>query len=163
MRERLREQRRHLGRRDEVAGGAELARAGHVIAKPRRVQHDAACNRANGIQPPRAAIACAHRIDDARAVRARVGVGLGQRCGRVAFAPVGSIVLDWTTESNAGATVCRGKVVLITGGAKRVGAAICRRLHAAGANLMLHYRASAGEARLSAGRAQPRARRTRSR
>jgi pteridine reductase len=38
--------------------------------------------------------------------------------------------------------------VLITGGAKRVGAAICRRLHAAGANLMLHYRASAGEARL---------------
>jgi pteridine reductase len=42
----------------------------------------------------------------------------------------------------------QGKVVLITGGAKRVGAAICRRLHAAGASLMLHYRASAGEARL---------------
>ena len=41
-----------------------------------------------------------------------------------------------------------GKSVLITGGAKRVGAAICRRLHAAGANLMLHYRSSAGEARL---------------
>jgi pteridine reductase len=40
------------------------------------------------------------------------------------------------------------KVVLITGGAKRVGAAICRRLHAAGARLMLHYRSSAGEARL---------------
>ena len=42
----------------------------------------------------------------------------------------------------------QGKVVLITGGGKRVGAAICRRLHAAGANLMLHYRSSAGEARL---------------
>ena len=42
----------------------------------------------------------------------------------------------------------QGKVVLITGGAKRVGAAICRRLHTAGASLMLHYRASAGEARL---------------
>ena len=41
-----------------------------------------------------------------------------------------------------------GKSVLITGGAKRVGAAICRRLHGAGANLMLHYRSSAGEARL---------------
>jgi pteridine reductase len=40
------------------------------------------------------------------------------------------------------------KVVLITGGAKRVGAGICRRLHAAGATLMLHYRKSAGEARL---------------
>ena len=42
----------------------------------------------------------------------------------------------------------QGKTVLITGGAERVGAAICRRLHAAGANLMLHYRRSAGEARL---------------
>jgi pteridine reductase len=42
----------------------------------------------------------------------------------------------------------QGKVVLITGGAKRVGAAICRKLHAAGATLMLHYRESAGEARL---------------
>lgn len=41
-----------------------------------------------------------------------------------------------------------GKVILITGGGKRVGAAICRRLHAAGAKLMLHYRSSAGEARL---------------
>jgi pteridine reductase len=41
-----------------------------------------------------------------------------------------------------------GKVVLITGGAKRVGAAISRRLHVAGASLMIHYRASAGESRL---------------
>lgn len=35
-----------------------------------------------------------------------------------------------------------GKVILVTGGAKRVGAAICRRLHAAGANIALHYRSS---------------------
>ena len=42
----------------------------------------------------------------------------------------------------------QGKVVLITGGAKRLGATICRRLHVAGASLMLHYRTSAGEARL---------------
>jgi pteridine reductase len=41
-----------------------------------------------------------------------------------------------------------GRVVLITGGAKRVGATICRRLHRAGASIMLHFRASAGEARL---------------
>ena len=41
-----------------------------------------------------------------------------------------------------------GKVVLITGGGKRVGAAICRRLHNAGASLMLHFRSSAGAARL---------------
>ena len=39
------------------------------------------------------------------------------------------------------------KVVLITGGAKRVGASICRLLHAGGANLMVHYRSSATEAR----------------
>ncbi|MCL6554789.1 MAG: pteridine reductase [Burkholderiales bacterium] len=38
------------------------------------------------------------------------------------------------------------KVVLITGGAKRVGAAICRMLHAAGCRLMIHYRSSRGEA-----------------
>ena len=35
----------------------------------------------------------------------------------------------------------------MTGGARRVGAAICRRLHAAGANVMIHYRASAAAAR----------------
>ena len=39
------------------------------------------------------------------------------------------------------------KVILITGGAKRVGAAICRMLHASGAKLMIHYRSSVGEAR----------------
>ncbi len=39
------------------------------------------------------------------------------------------------------------KVVVITGGARRVGAAIARRLHAAGANLVVHYRSSAHEAR----------------
>ncbi len=36
----------------------------------------------------------------------------------------------------------QGKIVLVTGGAKRVGAAICRRLHAAGANIVIHYRSS---------------------
>lgn len=40
----------------------------------------------------------------------------------------------------------QGKVVLVTGGAKRVGAAICRRLHAAGAQLAVHYRSSEQEA-----------------
>ena len=40
-----------------------------------------------------------------------------------------------------------GKVALVTGGAKRVGAAIARRLHREGANLMLHYRGSEREAK----------------
>lgn len=41
----------------------------------------------------------------------------------------------------------QNKVVLITGGARRVGAAICRLLHASGADLMIHYRSSVSEAR----------------
>ncbi|HZM44374.1 MAG TPA: pteridine reductase [Burkholderiales bacterium] len=41
----------------------------------------------------------------------------------------------------------QGKVVLVTGGARRVGAAICRRLHGAGAELLVHYRSAAAEAR----------------
>jgi pteridine reductase len=41
----------------------------------------------------------------------------------------------------------QGKTALITGGAKRVGAAIGRLLHASGANLMIHYRSSVDEAR----------------
>ena len=40
----------------------------------------------------------------------------------------------------------QAKVILVTGGAKRVGAAICRRLHQAGANIALHYRSSAQDA-----------------
>lgn len=39
------------------------------------------------------------------------------------------------------------KVILITGGARRVGAAICRLLHAGGVKLMIHYRTSVDEAR----------------
>jgi pteridine reductase len=38
-------------------------------------------------------------------------------------------------------------VVLVTGAAKRVGAATARVLHAAGWNVVVHYRASGGEAR----------------
>lgn len=43
-------------------------------------------------------------------------------------------------------------VVLVTGAARRIGAAIARRLHAAGCDLALHYRGAAGEmAALQAG------------
>lgn len=45
------------------------------------------------------------------------------------------------------AEALKGKVVLITGGAKRLGAAICRRLHGCGAELFVHYRSAAEEAR----------------
>jgi pteridine reductase len=39
-----------------------------------------------------------------------------------------------------------GKTALVTGGARRVGAAITRRLHAAGARVMIHYRDSEADA-----------------
>jgi pteridine reductase len=40
----------------------------------------------------------------------------------------------------------RDQVVLITGGARRVGAEIARALHAAGSNVLIHYRTSAAAA-----------------
>jgi pteridine reductase len=39
-----------------------------------------------------------------------------------------------------------GKAALVTGGARRVGAAIARRLHGAGASVLLHYRDSEADA-----------------
>src|SRR5688572_26345972 len=39
-----------------------------------------------------------------------------------------------------------GKAALVTGGARRVGAAIARRLHAAGARVLIHYRDSEADA-----------------
>ena len=47
------------------------------------------------------------------------------------------------------------KIVLITGGAKRVGAATCRMLHARGARLMVHYRSSQAEAQALADELNP--------
>ena len=46
----------------------------------------------------------------------------------------------------AGMTGTNTKVVLVTGGAKRVGAAIVERLHREGWRVAIHYRASAAEA-----------------
>jgi pteridine reductase len=45
--------------------------------------------------------------------------------------------MDWPLE---------GKTALVTGAARRVGAAIARRLHGAGASVVLHYRDSATDA-----------------
>ena len=42
----------------------------------------------------------------------------------------------------------QNKIILITGGARRIGEAICRKLHSEGMNLMIHYRSSEKEAQL---------------
>jgi pteridine reductase len=50
------------------------------------------------------------------------------------------------TTSHHSSTALAGKTVLITGGARRVGAALARALHAVGANLVIHYRSSRKDA-----------------
>ena len=40
------------------------------------------------------------------------------------------------------------KIILITGGTKRIGETICRKLHSEGMNLMVHYRSSEREAQV---------------
>jgi pteridine reductase len=50
-------------------------------------------------------------------------------------------------SSKKRADALAGKTVLITGGARRVGACIARTLHGAGANVVIHYRGSAADAK----------------
>ena len=40
------------------------------------------------------------------------------------------------------------KIILVTGGARRIGETICRKLHSEGMNLMVHYRSSEREAQV---------------
>lgn len=53
---------------------------------------------------------------------------------------------DPAREALAAPGALTGKAALITGAARRVGASIARMLHAAGADVVLHYRSSADDA-----------------
>src|SRR5580700_3566095 len=53
---------------------------------------------------------------------------------------------DPAREALAAPSALTGKAALITGAARRVGASIARMLHAAGADVVLHYRSSADDA-----------------
>src|SRR5260370_21950703 len=53
---------------------------------------------------------------------------------------------DPAPEALAARGALTGKAALITGAARRVGASIARTLHAAGADVVLHYRSSADDA-----------------
>src|ERR1700682_2320781 len=53
---------------------------------------------------------------------------------------------DPACEALAARSALTGKAALLTGAARRVGASIARMLHAAGADVVLHYRSSADDA-----------------
>src|SRR5262249_999101 len=80
------------------------------------------------------------QVGEGGAVQERKLGGRGRQFGRI-------LLESRTQKLRAAFSRMDDKVVLITGGARRVGAATCRLLHAAGARLMLHYRTSANEAR----------------
>lgn len=58
------------------------------------------------------------------------------------------MILAQNSHMNSGTTTHEGKVVLITGAARRIGAVIARTLHAQGMNVLLHYRSSSADARV---------------
>ena len=78
-------------------------------------------------------------LNHAGAMLYRFQAGSGKWGG---FGHVGYNLLAISLKEDA----VQGKVMLVTGGGRRVGAAICRRLHAAGADIALHYRSSSVDA-----------------
>ena len=134
-----------FGRRYEIAIGAELRCPGAVISQPGRVQRlmhelgetDLSASRANAV---------ANMIGDAGTVRGTGFIGNGQRwrlfvlhvCDKVfKNDPMPQPTLD-------------SKIFLVTGAARRIGAAIVTRLHENGARVAIHYRGSAEDAELLA-------------
>src|SRR6202451_3510991 len=95
-------------------------------------------NRSKLNQP--AAVISAARYSCMRAqCRACASLSMSSRCKSIALWLIG---MKPSIESSA----LRDQGVLITGGARRVGAEIARTLHAAGANILIHYRSSAAAA-----------------
>src|SRR5271155_1987524 len=96
-------------------------------------------NRSKLNQPPAASICCSKFSRAFRPCSAAASSSLSSR--RLAVGVSLRCMASTLKESPL-----RGQVVLITGGARRVGAEIARTLHAAGANIFIHYRSSAAAA-----------------
>src|SRR6185503_5115663 len=107
------EQRAELGRGDEVAAAPEFLRAAGVVADAGLVQRE---------------------LHVARERNPAAGGGDLLRDAGARIHALESKAL--MSESLA------GKIALVTGGGRRVGAAIARRLHGAGASVLVHYRDS---------------------
>ena len=74
-----------------------------------------------------------------------LGIGYAQR-GTPPRTPTHDPAPMRTTMSKAADSPLAGRCALVTGGARRLGEAIVRRLHAAGASVAVHHRTSVGEA-----------------
>src|SRR5664279_4503266 len=90
-------------------------------------------------QPPEAAMSCARCPRTRAPCSACTSFSMSSRCRAIGV----SLLRMKTSAEN---TSLRDQVVLITGGARRIGAEIARTLHAAGANILIHYRSSAAAA-----------------
>ena len=160
-REAAREHGRDLGRGDEVALAADLARPRGVVAEPGRIESELHEARE---RDPLALLRdrrwrCARRArESGRPLRER-GAAAGIRPGKTSAmaAPSGNVRGFRYTFASVAARRAAGRfagdystmgqpAVLVTGGARRVGAAIVRAVHAAGANVIVHCHRSCDEA-----------------
>src|ERR1700721_4221114 len=96
-------------------------------------------NRSKLTQPPASPICSARRACMRAQCSACASCSMISRCNVIA---VSCVDMKSSVENYS----LQGQVVLITGGARRVGAEIARTLHAAGANIFIHYRSSAAAA-----------------
>ena len=79
----------------------------------------------------------------ASAMRARTASSTRASCARSSAVSVSSSAMATSTATSA---ALAGRTALVTGGARRVGAEIARTLHAAGAQVAVHFRNSTAEA-----------------
>ena len=152
---------RDLRRGDEIALAADLARPGGVVAEARRVERElhearerdpAALLRRSRWRCARPARGSARPLRAAGAGReksASGGIGNGGAVGD--GSRISLHFRLWRRSERGGAipeeySTMGQPVVLVTGGARRVGAAIVRAAHAAGARVVVHCNRSRGEA-----------------
>src|SRR5690242_16825735 len=102
--------------------------------------------RENGIQSPSCAMRVAMRSASSLESASASGGGGGSPGSAGGGMVGGSATLMRFLSQSAGEYSMQGGVVLVTGAARRIGAAIARELHRAGANVVLHYRGSRAEA-----------------
>ena len=127
-----REQSPLFGRGDEVAGRAESVQAVDVIAQSRFVQrhcHESA---------ERNGTFCFDRIDDPGAQLFAERGQLGRRVRQVAAK---NCAKERTMTEHS-----KTRAAIVTGGARRIGAAIVKALHARGLNVLIHCRNSRAQA-----------------